>query len=145
MNIELTKEQFRSLLDLVYAGNWMINSNRDTETIKKYSDIESYIFSKCGEFGFKGFMEDDDGKCYPSSRFDESGIMDYIDDYNEDTTLQELAERLAYRDVPHTLDDDEISDFLETKYESYMHEFDENGFDNISVDLEQKEDREIKL
>lgn len=145
MNIELTKEQFRSLLDLVYAGNWMINSNRDADIVKKYSDLESYVFSKCGEFGFKEFMEDDGGTSYPSSRFDESGIMDYIDDYNEDTTLQELAERLSYRDVPHTLDDDEIGDYLEGKYEAYMHEFDENGFENISVDLEPKEDREIKL
>ena len=28
MNIELTQQQFRYLLDLVYIGNWVINSTR---------------------------------------------------------------------------------------------------------------------
>ena len=28
MNLELSKKQFRRLLDLVYIGNWILNSTR---------------------------------------------------------------------------------------------------------------------
>ena len=29
MNIELTDKEFRRLLDLVYIGNWILNSTRE--------------------------------------------------------------------------------------------------------------------
>ena len=31
MQIELTKKQYRRLLDLVYIGNWVLNSTRGTD------------------------------------------------------------------------------------------------------------------
>ena len=31
MNIELTEQQFRYLLDLVYIGNWVLNSTREND------------------------------------------------------------------------------------------------------------------
>ena len=33
MKIELTEQQFRYLLDLVYIGNWFINSTRENDRI----------------------------------------------------------------------------------------------------------------
>ena len=34
MKIELTEQQFRYLLDLVYIGNWVINSTRENDRIR---------------------------------------------------------------------------------------------------------------
>ncbi len=31
MNIDLTEKEFRRLLDLVYIGNWILNSTRTTD------------------------------------------------------------------------------------------------------------------
>ena len=47
MKIELTEQQFRYLLDLVYIGNWVINSTRENDRIKEYDRVESLIFSHC--------------------------------------------------------------------------------------------------
>lgn len=47
MNIELTQQQFRYLLDLVYIGNWVINSTREDDRIKEYDQVESLVFSHC--------------------------------------------------------------------------------------------------
>ena len=44
MNIELTQQQFRYLLDLVYIGNWVINSTREDDRIKEYDQVESLVF-----------------------------------------------------------------------------------------------------
>ena len=35
MKIELTEQQFRYLLDLVYIGNWVINSTRENDRIQE--------------------------------------------------------------------------------------------------------------
>ena len=47
MKIELTEQQFRYLLDLVYIGNWVINSTRENARIKEYDRVESLIISHC--------------------------------------------------------------------------------------------------
>lgn len=47
MKIELTEQQFRYLLDLVYIGNWVINSTRENDRIQEYDQVESLIFSHC--------------------------------------------------------------------------------------------------
>ena len=41
MKIELTEQQFRYLLDLVYIGNWVINSTRENDRIQEYDQVES--------------------------------------------------------------------------------------------------------
>ena len=47
MEIKLTEKQFRRLLDLVYIGNWVINSTRENDRIQEYDQVESLIFSHC--------------------------------------------------------------------------------------------------
>jgi hypothetical protein len=136
MNLELSKEQFRVLQDLVYSGNWVINANRETDLIKKYDEMESYIFSKCADFGFKELCEKFGDRYGPTVAFDESGIMDFVDEYNEETVFQEMAEELAYRDAPGGLGQEELNDYIDARYDRYMKEFEENGFENVSIDLD---------
>lgn len=44
MKIELTERQYRYLLDLVYIGNWVLNSTREDDRIKEYDQVESRFF-----------------------------------------------------------------------------------------------------
>ena len=53
MRIDLTKEQYDKLIELVYVGNLVINGNRlQDEQIKKYNEVEQHIYSF-----FKRIME----------------------------------------------------------------------------------------
>ena len=36
MELKLTQKQFRRLLDLVYIGNWVLNSTRGDDRIRDY-------------------------------------------------------------------------------------------------------------
>ena len=45
MQIELTNKEFRRLLDLVYIGNWVLNSTRGKDRFADYDNLESKIFS----------------------------------------------------------------------------------------------------
>ena len=41
MNIELTDKEFRRLLDLVYIGNWILNSTRGDDRDRKSTRLNS--------------------------------------------------------------------------------------------------------
>ena len=51
MQIDLTKKEFRRLLDLVYIGNWILNSTRGEDRIEDYDQVESKLFALCREHG----------------------------------------------------------------------------------------------
>ena len=46
MNLELNSKQFRRLLDLVYIGNWVLNSTRGDQRFRDYDEVESLVFAK---------------------------------------------------------------------------------------------------
>ena len=39
MELDLTRKQFRRLLDLVYIGNWILNSTRGEDRFKDYDEV----------------------------------------------------------------------------------------------------------
>lgn len=94
MKLEMTKNQFKTLMELVYLGNWIANSHREEGQIKKYDDMEKEIFLMARQFGLSQFA-DEDG--YPTGNFEES-IWELIDEYDEETFWVELVDRLAHRD-----------------------------------------------
>ena len=51
MKLELTKKQYRRLLDMVYIGNWILNSTRGDDRFADYDEVESLLFSKAAEEG----------------------------------------------------------------------------------------------
>ena len=40
MNIELTEKEFRRLLDMVYIGNWILNSARGEDRFEDYDLLQ---------------------------------------------------------------------------------------------------------
>ena len=50
MKIELTEQQYRYLLDLVYIGNWVINSTRENDRIREYDEVESLYLMSGGAY-----------------------------------------------------------------------------------------------
>ena len=46
MQIELTRKQYRRLLDLVYIGNWVLNSTRGTDRFSDYDEVEGLLLPK---------------------------------------------------------------------------------------------------
>ena len=91
MNIELTDRQFRYLLDLVYIGNWVINSTREDDRIKEYDQVESLIFSHCLDHGMAPLVQLYQGEIIPSRAFAEGGIHEAIMAY-EDVSFFEILD-----------------------------------------------------
>ena len=74
MNIELTTKEFRRLLDLVYIGNWILNSTRGDDRFDDYDHVESKLFSLCRKYGMNALVERWEGADIPSQAFSDGGI-----------------------------------------------------------------------
>ena len=99
MTLEFTNKQFRRLLDLVYIGNWILNSTRGDDRIRQYDEVESLVFSQCLAHGMAPLTELYQGQLIPSQAFAEGGIHEAIEQYEDVVFYEILAEELALRDA----------------------------------------------
>ena len=135
MELHLTEKQYRRLLDLVYIGNWVLNSTRGDDRIRDYDKVESLVFSHCLDHGMAPLVELYNGELIPSKAFAEGGIHEAIMAYEDVTFFEILAEELALRDMDgEPLTRENYGELME-RIDAYLSEFDEHGTDNISVDL----------
>ena len=137
MNIELTKQQFRYLLDLVYIGNWVINSTRENDRIKEYDQVESLIFSHCLEQKMSKLVELYQGELIPSRPFADGGIHHAIEHYEDSMFSEILAEELALKDMDGEPLTGENYTALMERIDEYLSEFSLHGTDNLTVDLDE--------
>ena len=136
MDLHLTGKQFRRLLDLVYIGNWVLNSTRGDDRIRDYDQVESLVFSYCLDHGMAALVELYNGEIIPSRAFAGGGIHEAIMAYEDITFFEILAEELALRDLDAERATEENYDEVMDRMEQYMGEFEAHGTDHISVDLE---------
>ena len=136
MNIELSKKQFRRLLDLVYIGNWILNSTRGDQRFKDYDDVESLLFARAALEGMPALAELYQGEIIPSKAFVEGGIHEAIAEYENNVFFDILAEDLARRDMNDAPIDESNLAELTSRMEVYISEFEKNGTDNILVDMD---------
>lgn len=134
MEIKLTEKQFRRLLDLVYIGNWVLNSTRGDDRIRQYDQVESLIFSHCLSHGMAGLTELYQGEIIPSRAFAEGGIHEAIMDYEDAVFFDILAEELARRDMDYAPISTQNYDELVARMDEYMEEFEQNGTDRLQVE-----------
>lgn len=135
MNIELTEKEFRLLLDLVYTGNWIMNSARGDDRIEDYDNLQEKIFQLCPEHGMRALVTKWYSHTFPSPAYERGGIHEAIADYEDAVFFDILAEELARRDLG--LEDSEPEDYteLQNRMDDYLDEFDKNGLAAVSVDL----------
>ena len=86
MNLELSQKQFRRLLDLVYIGNWILNSTRGDQRFTDYDEVESLLFGKAALEGMPSLAELYQGEIVPSRAFVEGGIHEAIMEYENNVS-----------------------------------------------------------
>ena len=134
--LELSKKEFRRLLDMVYIGNWILNSTRGEDRFRDYDQVESLLFEKARQEGMPILAETYRGETVPSRAFVEGGIHEAIMEYENNVFFDILAEDLARRDMNDAPIDETNCEELAQRIETYINEFEENGTDNILVDLD---------
>ena len=134
MQIDLTKQEFRSLLDLVYIGNWVLNSIRGEDRFQVYDDLESKLFALCRENGMKVLVQDWEGIPVPSKAYAEGGIHEAIAFYEDNVFYQILAEELSRRDMNYPEINDENYEEIIGRMNQYTSEFETSGVDRLVLE-----------
>ena len=134
ISMDFTDKEFRRLLDMVYIGNWILNSTRGTDRFSDYDEVERKMFAQCAKSGLFSLVEIKDGQVYPSQAYEEGGIHEAIMDYEDAVFFEILAEELARKDMESEhLSPDDLNE-LNVRIDDYISEFEEHGIDNLSVE-----------
>ena len=139
MRIELTAKEFRRLLDMVFIGNWVLNSTRGDDRFEDYDHVESKLFALCKNTPMEALVEDYQGKPVPSQAFNDGGIHEAIVNYEDCVFYDVLAEELARRDMGYPEITSRNYDELVSRMEDYIDEFASHGTDNIVVNAKEAE------
>ena len=136
MQIDLSKKEFRRLLDMVYIGNWILNSTRGDDRFADYDDLESKLFALCREQGMGALVERYEGADVPSRAFSDGGIHEAIMDYEDTVFYEILAEELSRRDMDYPEIDQDNYDEITARMDRYMSEFQASGVDHLVLEEE---------
>ena len=92
MNIELTDKEFRRLLELVYIGNWILNSTREKDRFEDYDILQEKLFAQCAKNGMNALISRWQGHIFPSPAYENGGIHEAIADYEDAVFFDILAD-----------------------------------------------------
>ena len=134
MQIELTTKEFRRLLDMVYIGNWILNSTRGDDRFADYDDLESKLFTVARQHGMGVLAEDWNDTVIPSKAYQQGGIQEVIALYEDNVFYEILAEELSRRDMGYADITAENYDEIIDRIGQYMQEFSVSGVDRLVLE-----------
>ena len=134
MQISLSTKEFRRLLDLVYIGNWVLNSTRGDDRFADYDNIESKLFGLCKGTGMQTLVEDWNDTTIPSQAYQEGGIHEAIAYYEDNVFYEILAEELSRRDMGYVDITPENYEEITGRMGQYMQEFQQCGVDRLVLE-----------
>ena len=129
MHVEFTPMEFRRLLDLVYIGNWIMNSTRGGDRFADYDKLMSKLFA------LSPALSQQVGQItLPSAAYMEGGIHEVISYYEDNVFFEILAEELSRRDMDYPEITDENYDEISGRMDRYMAEFESSGLDRLVLE-----------
>lgn len=134
MHIEMSKKDFRRLLDLVYIGNWVLNSMRGDDRFADYDNVESLLFGLCAGTPMGTLTESWNGTWIPSQAYADGGIHEAITLYEDSSFFAILAEEMACRDMGYPQIVEDNYDELLQRMERYREEFQLNGIERLVLE-----------
>ena len=147
MKIDLTQKEYRDLLDVLYVAHWVFSAYKVEEDprIERFDQLEQKFLALSKQMKFENLVEyDEDLDTYfPTREYEETSAAHvFINEYDNDTFWDELASRLAERDLlkqmggPEkmvNLPKEEMLEKLFQLEEFYGDEFVRNGLKNLQL------------
>ena len=144
IKIELSEEQYKNLLKLVYLGEWVSQSYNEKPSTA-IEEVEQAVYTVSKGTKSENLLElDDKTKRYFPSIDMEEEMLETIDEYDDNVFWDELVDRLAERDLIKAHGEDKVvkmsfEDRIEEEdpiIEQYEEEFSKNGIDKLNLETE---------
>ncbi|CDQ21162.1 hypothetical protein [Halobacillus karajensis] len=141
VNIEMSKEQYETLVKMVFLGTWMVNSTK-IELDEAFEDVRELVLSKYKAAGLedKVVYEEQMGVYDLDINFETSLLDSYVDEYDEFSFWDKLIEKLAekeltalYGPLEENLTEEQLEKRLELE-EKIGRKLEETGITQLSFD-----------
>ena len=145
MKIEFSKNELKTLLELLYLGEYLFSfsENNYTEKKNKYSKLMQKIFANVEKAELKEYVErfDKNEICFSRKLDDDEDVQEIINNHENISFWMELIWRLADRDIEKKIGSEKFSgmDFseqIEIRFEAeevYEREFEKYGLKNLKI------------
>ena len=146
MKINITKKEYRLLLDILYLGEWMLTAHDQEEAPEKkqYQDVIQKFYSYAEEMGYENLIKADKAlnKYFETMEYEEnSQVNEIIENYDNATFWDELVSGLALRDAQeiegndafNKMSPEERIQLLYPLEEKYHEEFMANDLANLQI------------
>jgi len=147
MNIALTNEEFRDLLDMLQIAQVVLHAHKteDDPRADKYDAVMQKILAVSREAGLENLVEYNTvmKEYHPTTVFEEtSEAGTFIDEFVDDTFWDILIRRLTDRDMARTVGGyEQMDDLSEAErfsleiplIKKYSNEFDEQGLERLEI------------
>lgn len=141
MELELNEQQYEKLLVMIQIGEWVINGIRE-EPLQEFEELSAKLYEGALSADLGHLVEENPSEegVYPTREM-EDWALSYLEEYADFVFWEQLAERLAQRDLIREYDEETIQemeeelymDKLEPLYNEYMDEFHEHGIERIEL------------
>lgn len=100
INLEMTPEQYKKLIEIVYLGTWMVNSTK-MELDEEIEEVRALVLSKYNEAGLENhIIHQKEMDIYDLDVDFESNLLDtYVEEYDEFSFWDKLVEKLAEKEM----------------------------------------------
>jgi len=147
MKVDITKEEYRNLLDIISIADWVMSGHKTQKDRRTapYDALIQKLFSLAKDQGFEKLVELDPlrGDYYLASEFEaNSRSWEFIDEFTDDSFWDELSHRMTERDAAiqaggfenlKAMSREERSTLEGPIQERYDAEFYDNGVDRLQI------------
>ena len=145
MEITFSKKEYRLLIDMLYLADWVMHSyltNHDDDN--DYKMLRKKILSHYKEMGAEDILEYSKkyDEYFETREHEDKMLTDFVVPYEDEVFWDELASRLAHRDIIKQLGLEKYKSLERidraTKtvkiISKYNGEFERNGLENVKID-----------
>ncbi len=147
MKIEISKEEYRALLDILHIAEVIVSGHRreeDPRTVNHRKLLKA-LYGRAGEAGFGDLFvyHAAEQRHHPTEAFENNALSHtLIDEFVDHAFWDQLISRLTTRDAAQevggrerlmSMNDDEREKVQRPINERYIKEFSQNGIENLAV------------
>jgi hypothetical protein len=147
MNIDVSKEEYEKLIDLLYIASIVVTGNktRDTPVTQPYEAVVQKFYALAVQMGQServAYDFDLDAFLPTKKLEDSSTARSLLDEFTDESFWHELIGRLTERDLerqaggagkPDALSPDERFELETPIEERYLEEFERNGIERLQI------------
>ncbi len=154
MQLELSLEQYETLMKLLYMGDWIVTTlqekeksllgEEDNDMDNRFAEVVRHVYSQAENVGLGHLVQLDqnNGEPYLTREFEEEvGLAEIMEEYEEDVFWRFLVDNLAHRDFVRNYGESAILSMAieeriekETPFrEKWISEINEHGLENFKL------------